>query len=409
MLNGLCSLLLTRLNARRTLLCAASLLFLALTSCTSTHPTSLSSHSPQTLLADPARQPPVNLLSFESDTDLSFVTADPLPARLDRPAAHSGASSLLLPAGTREFRINLASLLRQRDPKLWPSIGAHFYSQWAISITAQYLRDGKIFSEQSTALSPGKWSLVSVDIPSPAQAAGSDTLAFTLKSPGHSDRVWCDDLVLADNTQILVPGKLTGRSGDHWTLRKRGSAFEAQHQGRFNFSLTSADVNPNGWSLEESNELRALFSSKGPTKFLAAYADGRSYWDGRYRPLGHASDADAVFDSQHRIPAILSVSKEEGRINRTTPGDANNDGYNELRGSYELAASGARLEITLTPRTAVVINPVLEIAGMPPGAPIVTIEGRLVDDVLRLPSGSILAIVPAEIERSTTISVRVQP
>jgi hypothetical protein len=95
-------------------------------------------------------------------------------------------------------------------------------------------------------------------------------------------------------------------------------------------------------------------------------------------------------------------------LNRSTPGDANNDGYNEARGAYQVIASGPRVELTITPRTSALARPVLEIAGLPPGNVLVNMEGQLIAGAVRLSSGDLLLELPAKIERPTIVNVRAQ-
>ncbi len=102
------------------------------------------------------------------------------------------------------------------------------------------------------------------------------------------------------------------------------------------------------------------------------------------------------------------VPDEFGRIDRDTPGDQNNDGYNERRGSYELVAKGARLEVTLRPTTRLLARPVLEIAGLPAGNALATVEGQLIERATRLPNGNLLIEIPLVLERPTTINIAVK-
>jgi len=71
-------------------------------------------------------------------------------------------------------------------------------------------------------------------------------------------------------------------------------------------------------------------------------------------------------------------------------------------------AAGPRLEFTISPRTPVLSRPVIEIANLPPGDVRVTMEGRLIDGARRLGNGNLLIELPARIERSTLVNVRVQ-
>ena len=106
--------------------------------------------------------------------------------------------------------------------------------------------------------------------------------------------------------------------------------------------------------------------------------------------------------------AEVSVPEELGRLNRDTPGDANNDGYNEVRGAYQLIANGARLEMRITPHTRALLRPILEITGLSPGKVLVTTEGRLVETTVRLEDGTLLVEIPTVIDRPTTINIRIQ-
>jgi hypothetical protein len=50
---------------------------------------------------------------------------------------------------------------------------------------------------------------------------------------------------------------------------------------------------------------------------------------------------------------------------------------------------------------------VVEIAGMPAGNALVNMEGRVVEDVMRLEDGRLLIELPGVIQRKITVSVRV--
>ena len=85
----------------------------------------------------------------------------------------------------------------------------------------------------------------------------------------------------------------------------------------------TVDGSPAGWEVEEANELRARFASVGDTKALTVYADGRSLWDGAYKPLSVAVRDDKTFAAAHASPAELVIPEPMGRVIRNTPGDAN--------------------------------------------------------------------------------------
>jgi hypothetical protein len=117
---------------------------------------------------------------------------------------------------------------------------------------------------------------------------------------------------------------------------------------------------------------------------------------------------DKAYAAAHASPAELVVPATMGRLNRGTPGDADNDGYNERLGAYQVQASGGRVELSLAPRTTAMPRPVFQIAGLPEGRALITIEGRLVERSVRLSDGQLLVEVPARITRPTLVSVRIQ-
>jgi hypothetical protein len=95
-------------------------------------------------------------------------------------------------------------------------------------------------------------------------------------------------------------------------------------------------------------------------------------------------------------------------VNRNSDGDANNDGYNETLGAYQVIAKGPRMEMTLAPASAELVRPLIEISDLPAGKPLVTLEGRLIESLTRLKNGNVLIEVPARIERPTTLNVRIE-
>jgi hypothetical protein len=132
------------------------------------------------------------------------------------------------------------------------------------------------------------------------------------------------------------------------------------------------------------------------------------YFGGEFRGPGKSLRDAGELAAQHASPADVSVAESMGRLSRATPGDANNDGYNESRGAYQVVAAGPRVELTITPRTSVLARPVLEIVGLPPGKLLVHMEGQLVPGAVRLANGDVLLELPARVQRPTLVNVRVQ-
>ena len=119
-------------------------------------------------------------------------------------------------------------------------------------------------------------------------------------------------------------------------------------------------------------------------------------------------DAVEYYAEQHASPAELVVPEEFGRLDRDTPGDRNNDGYNEQRGAYELAAHGTRFEVAIRPHAIPLVRPVLEITGLAPGDALITVEGHLIEEYTRLPNGTLLVELPLALRRPTTVNITVK-
>jgi hypothetical protein len=126
------------------------------------------------------------------------------------------------------------------------------------------------------------------------------------------------------------------------------------------------------------------------------------------RPLMTPDLSEPTWREQQVSPAEIELAESSGRVDRSSPGDVNNDGYNESRGSYMVVANGPRLALIITPRSTAIAQPILEISELPPGNVLVTVEGRLVEDDVRLNDGRLLVKLPGRIERPTSVNIRVQ-
>ena len=333
------------------------------------------------------------LLGFESASDTVFVTASGGRAARDAQHAHTGRHALRSDA--KEIRVKVPSLLP----------GSAFTGKWTLLGGYVFAPDGAqvTLAQRTIIVPPRRWTPVFMDVTSATEAPA---LVMRVQS---SSPVWVDDLMLVDNAQDLFVADDPDASFDGpWTIRRKGLYYAIDSPGRFTTKVLTAEAGgPAGWTAVETRRARARFESSGAQRALTIYPDGRAYWDGSYRPLSAAA-AEAAYAQQHAAPARVAVAEEFGRADRDTPGDADNDGYNESRGAYMIRATGPRMEISFAPRTPMVLRPAFEIAGMPPGKAVVTIEGRLVHEHERLDDGTLLIDIPARVNRATTISVKVQ-
>jgi hypothetical protein len=350
------------------------------------------------------------LLDFERPTDMVFVTPQSAAAQRVSDHAHTGSSSMLCAPGAA-FDVKLSSLLAgSAFPANWTLAGAYFSAGTAksVTVTVSYRDAGASQPQlQRTVRLNGAqgWTPVFLDLTSRAGHADSQTGVLGFHVDGDQ-AIYCDDVTLINNARTLdAPDERAGPSG--WTIRQGGYTIDVERPGRFRVTLKTPEAAEDGWNVEEADDLRARFvSASGKTWTI--YSDGRQYQDGKYSALIDLGEASGLFAGQHAAPAEVLVPEEYGRIDRDTPGDQNNDAYNERRGSYQLVAKGPRFEVTLKPATRLLVRPVLEISGLPPGNALITVEGQLVEKSIRLPNGNLLVEIPLALERATTVNLIVK-
>jgi hypothetical protein len=403
-----------RLKHRRFVWCWGMLLttpLLLLSSCAS-HPTDHIDYSNepigmQILRAEPSlRGKRFNtLLDFESPNDLVFVSSHP-PVQSQPRHAHTGKLSANFGSAAK---VNLGSVMVDRTfPGDWTLAGGYLWSDRPAIANVRCTVNG-MEAKHTVELPGGKWTPAFVDLtqmtPMPAsmQADASAEPSLTFNANQQID---CDDVMLIDNDEYLLGGP--GATDTPWSIRRRGFRITGDRPGWFTFTLETANGQADGWKVEEVSPMRARFSSNSKTRRLTIYSDGRSYWDGVFKPLSEKAQSDPALARAHESPAVMKVPEGAGRVNRSSKGDANNDGYNESLGAYELTAKGARIEVTIIPQSVEIVRPILEIAGLPQGKALVTLEGRLIESDGRVPNGNLLIEVPARIQRPTTLNVRIE-
>ena len=352
------------------------------------------------------------LVGFEAASDTVFVTPTGGEVRRDAQHVHTGRAALRVNAAAA-IRVKLGSLVaRNAFPGAWTLLGAYAYAPDGAQLVITCQVGQANVAQRRLAIPPRRWTPAFLDItnlaetPALAPRGAATSLLIQIESKGA---VWFDDVVLIDNDEDLFVVPEAGNSLDGpWSIRRRGLFFVVTSPGRFATKLLAAESGgPAGWTVDEVGVVRARFSSAGRPASATIYPDGRAYWDGSYRPLSAAA-AEPAYVQQHLTPARLELAEEFGRVDRNTAGDADNDGYNESRGAYQIRAAGPRLEIGFAPRTPTVMRPVFEVTGMPAGKAVVTIEGRLVEGHERLADGTLLIDIPARVNRPTTVSVKIQ-
>jgi len=370
------------------------------------------------------------LLDFESTDDAVFCTTTGGRGVIANEKAHTGRASFRIDSATQRLSVKLSSLLAGRQfPGEWTLVGGYFYSEQPAKIIVNPGPATNGFEPHEVELAPGTWTGVFAELPAEANQQVVPSLVFDLQSPHGT--IWCDDVMLIDNYRVLTgpseamapdtqnasalaSGVGSGTASNDvltgamppWMILRRGLNFVGSAPARFNFKLATSEASSGGWIVDEASPMRARFHSTS-NRFMTVYADGRAFWDGQYKPMSVAA-RDPTLVAQHQSPAQIEVAEGMGRVDRNTPGDANNDGYNETTGSYRIIASGPRVELRFAPTKSPVLSPILEISGLPFGKPLVTLEGRLIEQSTRTSSGTLLVELPAKIDRPVTVNVRIE-
>jgi hypothetical protein len=343
------------------------------------------------------------LQQFEQPVDLAFVIIDGPAAQLSTTRAHTGQSSALLERETITATIKLPSLLSGvRWPGQWTLVGAYFYVEKPQKMRAIYEIDGRPILNYPVEIPANQWTPLMLDISAiegpNAAKIGLLRLAFP---DGLRQPLWCDDVLIMNNATDLVERK----KNVNWSVEERGFKYII-YTGSALVTLKTPEAAEHGWVLEEVNDIRARFRSSGTEKLRVIYADGRQYIDGKLKPLGIKPSVVIDIQAYHDNPARLQINEDVGRLNRNSPGDRDNDGYEEGTGAYQIIATAPRVEFTLSPRSGFLVRPVVEIAGLPAGALSATMDGKWVERMVRLENGNVLIELPGESAFPVTVNVK---
>ena len=388
------------------------------------------------------------LLNFENGSDTVFVQGDS-PLQIT-PGGHGGGSALAVPGGSGRLSVNITSLLYGKPlGDTWTLLGAYFRSPAVADVSLVLEADGLVLRKSRATLPGGVWTFAAIDLaadpavenrlsaareirliiePTRPQLAvdgvdaglnggrgggGGDSggrvgRAGGGNGSGGGGALLLDDVLLSNNTTLLV-NTASADSLDGWAVVRRGGGYLIVAPGRFNMQLPDAASDANGWTLIEANPLRARFHApRGATGDLTVFVDGRSMWDGRFRSLAPSGSPVERLAAEHETPAEFRTDEATARLERNTPGDANNDGYNEHLGAYTLVALGSRVEFTIVPRTPSLTWPIVQIRDLPPGQVRATIEGKLIDTHTRLPDGTLLLKLPVRIDQPARVQVTIE-
>lgn len=368
-----------------------------------------------------------SLLDFESSADSIFVRFDHGTPALSNESLAGGHGSLAVDGMASKIDIKFSSLISGRSfPAGWTLLGGHLWTNWALDARVVLLNGrGKELASRFIHVPANQWTTCMVDLSEDVVVDSTQILRFELINRSSGCIVRLDNIELIDNQQILVdtlPTDTSPAKGDAavrpspstsdpsfngWILVRKGYQLLLASPERFHTKLITAEGSAQGWQPLEAGSMRVLFRQVQTNALLCIYRDGRQYQQGELSLLTRDPAAEDL-QAEHRSPASISIPEEQGRLDRRTPGDANNDGYNEQRGAYQIVAREVRLNLQITPRTARLVRPVLEISGLPAGDVLVTSEGMLISQTQRLPDGRLLVMLPLTLERPTKISLRLK-
>lgn len=342
------------------------------------------------------------LLSFESESDTAFINPSDR-AVLDGSVSHTGNHSLRInPGGTAVVRL-LPLLPGSRLDAEWSILSIWGLAPAGASGEIVLSAADRPITRREIAGPMETWTALPLDLHAvPLELREAGELSLVIRATGTSG-VWVDDLMVVNNREELY------RGAQGWSVRREGLKYVCEAPESFRIELATMDGSPKGWVLEESNGLRARFASRAGGVWTL-YRDGRSFVDGKYSPVSAAAREMPGLIEAHAMPAEVVVPEDQGRLNRRSAGDRDNDGYDESRGTYRILAKMDRLDVHIKPRGTAVVRPILEVEGLPPGELVVTLEGKLVGEAQELkPPGSWLIELPVRIERPVAVSIRVRP
>ena len=379
---------------------------------------SLTSPSPTkpALYAAPADRVQTSmLLNFDDPLDSTFVDAPAINFSDD--PTHAGNHVL---AVDRSVRLNLTALTLGRGVgAAWDVFGLRVWSEAATTcdITVIGPPTSPAYPRRFS-LAAHAWTTLWMDAPKLSGVRPASTSTSTQLSDGTADRflvvfsqsvptgrLLIDDVMLA-RSEATVSDSRVPKTNEHWHVARRGLQWIAAVNDVAIFTLPAAPFVPGGYLVMESDPTRALFTNDSGTT-VCIDRTGRLIEDGRAKLNARVLKfAKAI--AENASPALIEIIDGQGRIERSLPGDRDNDGYDERRGCYTVRAVAGRVNLRLTKQGATVKWPALEIYDLPPGAVNVWLDGDIVPWAVRAEDGRVIVELPIELERPVEVQIRVK-
>ncbi|HEX8325531.1 MAG TPA: hypothetical protein VF595_16635 [Tepidisphaeraceae bacterium] len=319
------------------------------------------------------------LLDFENSADTAFVNTSAGDA-----AGHTGARAVRC---GRVAAVDVDSILFGLSlPGDYTLLGG-YVKPAAARVTTTLVVDGRPVGDTTRDVPPGVWAFVAIDLTDEnvvRHLRNAKSIELRFNSPDGFD---LDDVLLVDNRRTLAEG------ANGWAVRQAGLSLDVRVPGVGPVQIETVAAGRGGWVVEEVSAVRLRVRDVPAERYWTLLASGQSILNGK--PFKPATVAEVTPDAATARP------------DRETPGDTDNDGYNERRGAYAIVARGPRVRLSIDPGRQPADSPVFEVKGLPPGPAAVTAGGRLVEATARLADGTLLVMVPMVIDRPTEITVAV--
>ncbi len=339
------------------------------------------------------------LIDFDSPYDTSFVVASGIKL-IDDPDK-AGNRVMIAPGAT----IKLGALVRGREfPGPWDLLGVRVRAdrQTGVKLTLT-LGTGESPCESDSNAGP-HWEICWIELSKLPTSMPIGTEQLLTINSVDGKPILIDEVILAQSRTVVSQSTVPG-SGESWRVGRtalRWQVFAGEHEL---LSLPAAPFVEEGYRVLESNAVRTVFIS--PTDTISIDRNGRLIENGAAR-LDERVVKFAKTTAENDSPAMIEIPPDQGRVERTLPGDRDNDGYDESRGCYTIRSTASRLSVRLSPQKFPVSWPVIEVIGLPPGAVSVWLEGQIVPWVTRLSDGKTIIELPVKLQRPIEAQVRVK-
>lgn len=359
--------------------------------CADSPPKSAAGARPFVARPSPVTMPYSRLFNFEDSIDRVFIS--PRETEFAEAESVSGTRSATIAAG-QTLRLDIdAAMLGRSFPGRWSLLGLAVRADSASVATVRLRVDESVRNEQAVSLLPGEWKRVWIELIDLDPARSYNVAADV--SAGEA-AVFVDDVIVADSSKSITPVDVPDalevhRVGLYWQV--------ATQNGGVRLASKLLDER-GGFEPTAVNGLQAEFAAADGSRAIVDRV-GRTIRNGRIE----SRDPAAV--AHHNTPVRIVALDESCELIRNAPGDSDQDGFDDRAGVYRIRAIRPVFAFRLEPRGTPAYWPLVRVEDVPAGRVRATVEGALVERVIRLPDGALLLEVPGVLDRPARIECRV--